>query len=106
MIENAIHLIQLLSLVVGCLFFAIGTLGLFRFRDTLSRTHALTKVDNLGLGFVVVALLPEMASPAVGLKVLLIWLVALAASATSAHLVARAVVSEAREKRPGGRPDA
>jgi|AntDeeMetagen134_2_1112570.scaffolds.fasta_scaffold01107_8 multicomponent Na+:H+ antiporter subunit G len=106
MIEHTIQLVQALLLVTGCLFFAIGTLGLFRFQDTLSRTHALTKVDNLGLGFLVIALLPQVTSPAVGLKVLLIWMVALAASATSAHLVARAVVSEKRETQGGGGPDA
>jgi len=106
MIEHTIQLVQALLLVTGCLFFAIGTLGLFRFQDTLSRTHALTKVENLGLGFLVIALLPQVTSPAVGLKVLLIWMVALAASATSAHLVARAVVSEKRETQGGGGPDA
>ncbi|QIB65036.1 cation:proton antiporter [Kineobactrum salinum] len=82
--------LQLLLLLSGCLFFAVGTLGLFRFSDTLTRIHALTKVDNLGLGCIVLGLLPLL-SVAAGLKTLLIWLVALAASATSAHLVARAV---------------
>ncbi|TDT43358.1 multisubunit sodium/proton antiporter MrpG subunit [Halospina denitrificans] len=106
MIEFTIQLVQVLLLITGCLFFAIGTLGLFRFRDTLSRIHALTKVDNLGLGFLVIALLPQVASPTVGLKVLLIWMVALAASATSAHLVARAVVSEQRGTEGGEGPDA
>ena len=32
-----------------------GTVGLLRFPDTLTRLHALTKVDNLGLGFIVLA---------------------------------------------------
>ena len=97
MTDSIPGMIQLTLLATGCLFFAVGTLGLFRFTDTLTRIHALTKVDNLGLGFIVVALLPFAASLAVGLKILLIWAVALAASATSAHLVARAVsVMEAR----------
>jgi multicomponent Na+:H+ antiporter subunit G len=83
--------LQLLLLGSGCLFFAVGTLGLFRFSDTLTRIHALTKADNLGLGCIVLGLLPQLPSLAAGLKLLLIWLVALAASATSAHLIARAV---------------
>lgn len=106
MIESMTQFVQFLLLVTSCVFFAIGTLGLFRFQDTLTRIHALTKVDNLGLGFLVIALLPEAASPATGLKVLLIWMVALAASATSAHLVARAVISQDRAPQRGGRPDA
>ena len=83
-------------LLAGCIFFAIGTLGLFRFPDTLTRIHALTKVDNLGLGFIVLALLFSVPSLAVGMKIVLIWGVALAASATSAHLIARAVRSQER----------
>lgn len=93
MIESVILATQVLLMVAGCLFFGIGTLGLFRFSDTLCRIHALTKVDNLGLGFIALALLPLAPSTAAGFKVVLIWIVALAASATSAHLIARAVRS-------------
>ena len=50
------------------------------------------------------ALLFSVPSLAVGMKIVLIWLVALAASATSAHLIARAVRSLERgseaEKEP------
>lgn len=93
MSESLILTVQAVFMVAGCLFFGVGTLGLFRFSDTLCRIHALTKVDNLGLGFIVLALLPLAPSVAAGLKVVLIWVVALAASATAAHLVAKAVRS-------------
>ncbi|MCG7199695.1 monovalent cation/H(+) antiporter subunit G [Marinobacter pelagius] len=91
MFDGLVMVVQLILLVSGCVFFALGSLGLFRFPDTLTRIHALTKADNLGLGFIVLALLPLAPSFSAGLKTLLIWVVALAASATSAHLVARAV---------------
>ena len=45
-----------------------GTVGLLRFPDTLTRLHALTKADNLGLGLVVVGLLPQTGSLRDGLK--------------------------------------
>lgn len=96
---SAIELVRALLLAAGCLFFAVGTLGLFRLPDTPTRLHALTKVDNLGLGLIVLGLLPGAESVPTGLKLVLIWLVALAASATAAHLVARAV-------RVGEDPDA
>lgn len=98
---QAVQFLQVLLLVAGCVFFAIGTLGLFRFSETLTRIHALTKVDNLGLGFIVLALLLGVTSLAVAMKVILIWVVALAASATSAHLIARAVQSQDRAGTPG-----
>ncbi len=43
----------------GAFFFLAGTVGLLRFPDSLTRLHALTKVDNLGLGLVVLGLLPR-----------------------------------------------
>ncbi len=91
MSDTLLLVLQALLLVTGCLFFAVGTLGLFRLPDTLTRIHALTKADNLGLGLIVMGLLPAVAGPATAAKILLIWLVALAASATAAHLVGRAL---------------
>lgn len=91
MFDNPLALLQALLLMTGCFFFMVGTLGLFRLPDTLTRIHALTKADNLGLGFIALGLLPSVAGPATGAKIVLIWLVALAASATAAHLVGRAV---------------
>lgn len=91
MIDGVMVGAQVLLLAGGCGFFAVGTLGLFRLPDPVSRLHALTKADNLGLGLIVLGLLPLMPSFAAGLKIILIWLVVLASSATSAHLIARAV---------------
>jgi multicomponent Na+:H+ antiporter subunit G len=53
---NAADLLTMVSLAVGGFFFLAGTVGLLRFPDAHSRLHALTKADNLGLGFVVFGL--------------------------------------------------
>lgn len=74
---------------IGCFFFFVGTLAMLRFPDALTRIHALTKADNLGFGCIVLALLPAVGSLASGVKLLLIWLLVLAASGTAAHLMAR-----------------
>ena len=80
-----------LPLLVGAaLFFASGTVGLLRFPDVYTRLHALTKAYNLGLGLVAVALALRADSPAVAAKLVLTWVLALVASSTSCHLVARA----------------
>jgi multicomponent Na+:H+ antiporter subunit G len=77
--------------LVGALFFLAGTVGLLRFPDTLSRLHALTKADNLGLGFLVAGLALEGGSwPEAG-KLALIWLLALLAAASACYLIARHV---------------
>jgi multicomponent Na+:H+ antiporter subunit G len=73
----------------GAVFFLAGTVGLLRFPDTLTRLHALTKADNLGLGLVVLGLLPQAGSLRDGLKLVSIWLLVLVAGATVSQLIAR-----------------
>jgi multicomponent Na+:H+ antiporter subunit G len=89
-------------LVAGGFFFFAGTVALLRFPDVFTRLHALTKADNLGLGFVVLALLLHTDGWAVRLKLLFIWLLVLAATATVSHIVARAAL--ARGITPWQRP--
>lgn len=79
--------LTILLVVAGCAFFAAGTIGLLRFDDTNTRLHALVKADNLGLGLVLAGLALQ-ASPAVALKLALIWILALLAAATSSYLLA------------------
>ncbi|MGI9128562.1 MAG: cation:proton antiporter [Roseomonas sp.] len=82
------------SILAGAFFFIAGTLGLLRFGDTLSRVHALTKADNLGLGLIVLGLLPLVGSLADALKLLVIWALVLLGGTTAAQLVAGAVRRE------------
>jgi multicomponent Na+:H+ antiporter subunit G len=91
---------QTLVLLAGVCFFVVGTLGVLRFPDVYTRLHAITKADNLGLGLVVLALLPSSPSPASAIKLLFVWALVLAASATSGHLIARR--ARARGVRPVG----
>lgn len=97
---NALQWLQTLFLIAGTAFFCIGTIGLLRFPDVYTRIHTLTKADNLGLGLIMFGLLLGASSLAVALKLVLIWLLALIASATAGYLVAHA----ARQggKRPVG----
>lgn len=70
-------------------FFIGGSVGLLRFPDTLSRLHALTKADNLGLGLVVIARMVQADSWTLALKLLLIWVLVLVASSTVTYAVAK-----------------
>lgn len=96
----ALQGLGLLAVLAGAGFFVAGTLGLMRFPDTLSRVHALTKADNLGLGLVALGLLPFMDGPGAMLKLLLIWALALLGGATAAQLVAGAVRGAGRQDPP------
>lgn len=87
----ALTLFTVICVSLGAIFFLAGTLGLLRFPDTLTRLHALTKADNLGLGLVVLGLLPQVAWPLGALKLIAIWLLALLAGATVGQLLGAAV---------------
>jgi multicomponent Na+:H+ antiporter subunit G len=85
----AIDAFTIVAILAGLFFFVAGTVGLLRFPDTLTRLHALTKADNLGLGLVVLGLLPQTDSVFAGLKLILVWLLVLLASAAVSQLIAR-----------------
>jgi formate hydrogenlyase subunit 3/multisubunit Na+/H+ antiporter MnhD subunit len=48
----ALNVFTIAAVSFGAFFFLAGTVGLLRFPDTLTRLHALTKADNLGLGLI------------------------------------------------------
>jgi multicomponent Na+:H+ antiporter subunit G len=87
----ALNVFSVAAISLGVFFFLAGTVGLLRFPDTLTRLHALTKADNLGLGLTMLGLLPHVAWPFGALKLFAIWLLVMVASAGASQLVARAV---------------
>lgn len=95
--STILDLFTIVSVSAGVLFFLAGVVGLLRFPDTLTRLHALTKADNVGLGLIVAGLLPQAGGVLSGLKLVLVWLTVLVAGATVGQLVARV----ARRAGPG-----
>jgi multicomponent Na+:H+ antiporter subunit G len=91
----ALDALTILAVAAGAFFFLAGTVALLRFPDELSRLHALTKADNLGLGLIVLGLLLQAGGLLAGLKLVAVWLLTLLAGATVTQLIARTA-------RPGG----
>lgn len=85
---SVLDILGILLTAAGAIFFSAGTLGILRFPDLFCRLHALTKTDNLGLGLVAVGVAAWEASWSHAVKIALIWLIALFASAVVAHLIA------------------
>jgi multicomponent Na+:H+ antiporter subunit G len=85
----ALDLFTAIAVLSGAVFFLAGVVGLLRFPDTLSRLHALTKADNVGLGLIVIGLLPQAGGVFAALKLLLVWLLVLLASSTVGQMMAR-----------------
>lgn len=96
--NGALDILSIAAICAGAFFFFAGTVGLLRFPDALTRLHALTKADNLGLGLVVLGLLPQMDSLLAASKLAAIWALVQLSGATAAQLVAGAL----RRKGPAG----
>jgi multicomponent Na+:H+ antiporter subunit G len=94
----ALDIFTIVAVTAGAVFFLAGTLGLLRFPDALTRLHALTKADNLGLGLVILGLLPRIDGVLTGFKLVFVWLLVLLSGAVASQLIARAL--RGRERRP------
>jgi len=88
--SNLLELFTVVAVAGGGFFFLAGTAGLLRFPDTLTRLHALTKADNLGLGLVILGLLPRVDGVLTGCKLVCVWLLVLLSGAVASQLIARA----------------
>ena len=86
-----LNVFSITAISAGAFFFFAGTVGLLRFPDSLTRLHALTKADTLGLGLVALGLLPRADSALSALKLIVIWALVLLSAASTAQLIGRAL---------------
>ena len=86
-----------LAVCAGLFFFLAGTAGLLRFPDTLSRLHALTKADNLGLGLILLGCALQAESLLATLRLIIIWLLALLSAAVVSQLIALRAYRDPRQ---------
>lgn len=76
-----------IAMILGTGFFVLGTIGLLRLPDGVSRLHALTKADTLGLGFIALGVALGAGDLMLGAKAILAWLLILAGSAVASALL-------------------
>jgi multicomponent Na+:H+ antiporter subunit G len=87
-------------LLAGTALISLGTIGLIRFPDSLTRLHALTKADNVGLGFCVLGLALIGQDLKVAMLMAFVWAGVMLSGASAAYLLARRDVERllARQK--------
>jgi multicomponent Na+:H+ antiporter subunit G len=88
--NEVLEMVANLFLITGIIFFIVGTVGIFRFFDLYTRLHAISKVDNLGLGFIALGMMLHSGSLLISLKISLIWLLALLSSSTLSYILSSA----------------
>ncbi len=96
--RELVDIFTIAAVSAGAFFFLAGTAGLLRFPDAFTRLHALTKADNLGLGLVVLGLLPRAGGVLGALKLVAVWLLVL----VSASAVSQLIAHVARRTHPPG----
>ena len=84
------HDVAALFLVLGAALSFIAGVGLLRFPDALSRLHAATKPQILGLAFIVLAIALDSHSWATVLALLPVVLLQVLTSPVAAHMIGRA----------------
>jgi multicomponent Na+:H+ antiporter subunit G len=84
-----VELLALISVFCGLFFFLSGSVGLLRLPDLFCRLHALAKADNVGLALIALGVMLIDGSLVNALKITLVWLLVMAASSVSSHLIAR-----------------
>ena len=97
---NPVEPIVSVALLVGAFFTLVGSIGLLRFPDFLSRLHAPTKATTLGLGAILIASLLHFGvqSGKVSLHEPLIILFLFLSAPVSAYLLAKAALHLSRNE--------
>jgi multicomponent Na+:H+ antiporter subunit G len=74
----------------GLFFFLVGTIGLLRLQDVMTRIHSAAKCDTLGALLCTTALILYSGGGFVGLKLIIVIVFLWITNPTATHLIARA----------------
>lgn len=83
------EIIIAIFILLGAVFMLVAALGLFRFRDTLSRLHATTKAPSFAMLLIVIAVCIYFGSAVLILKALLLILFIYLTAPLAAHSISK-----------------
>ncbi len=78
----------------GLFFFLVGTVGILRFPDALTRAHGAAKADTLGAVLCILGLVLQAGFSPVTLKLIVIIGFLWTANPTATHMIAKAIYSK------------
>jgi len=85
-----INLVGGVFILGGLFFFLVGTIGIIRFPDVLSRIHAAAKCDTLGALLCLTGLIIFNGFNMISLKILLVLIFIWVTNPTASHLIGKA----------------
>jgi len=78
----------------GLFFFLVGSIGLLRLKDVMTRVHSAAKCDTLGALLCIMALMLYSGGGFISLKLILVIVFLWMTNPTATHLIARAEFSQ------------
>jgi multicomponent Na+:H+ antiporter subunit G len=93
MIGTLLQVLSWVCLVAGLAFALIAAIGMLRFPDVFSRSHAAGIADTVGAGLILLGLGLQAPSWLVAVKLLLIFAFIVFTTPTATHALARAALS-------------
>lgn len=98
------ELIIVLLMLSGLFFFAVGTVGIIRFPDALTRAHGAAKCDTLGAALCLLALIVYSGINIVSLKLFLVIAFIWVTNPTATHAIARGILASKANVKGGSAP--
>ncbi|MGA0839053.1 MAG: monovalent cation/H(+) antiporter subunit G [Pseudomonadales bacterium] len=89
---TALDVLSGLCLIAGAVFCVISAVGMLRLPDAITRLHAASVADTLGVGLIIVGLMLQSGLSLVTLKLALLALLLFFVSPLVGHAVAQAIV--------------
>lgn len=86
-----LNILTLLFIFTGIFFFFVGSLGLIRFPDALTRAHGAAKCDTLGAIFILIGLILQTGFAFSSLKLILVIIFLWITNPTATHAIAKAI---------------
>ena len=93
-LEEVVKMINLLSVILmsfGLFFFLVGTLGVLRFPDALTRAHGAAKCDTLGAVLCISGLILQSGFSFTTLKLIVVIGFLWTTNPTATHMIAKAI---------------
>ena len=101
MITEAVIVLLVLA---GAFFSFVAAVGVVRFPDVYTRAHAVTKVETLGVGFVIAAAALHFQGPGELFRAVVLLGFIFYTSPTAAHAITRAAYSQGIEAQTSDEP--
>ena len=83
------NILSTFLMLTGCITLLIGTIGLFKFKDFLSRTHTASVVDTLSTLLIILALMINSGLTLYSLKLFLILIFLYITGTTAIHALSQ-----------------